>query len=107
MILLSRSEELVLLAIWNLKGNAYGIPIRELLSKWTGHDWAIGAIYKPLKQLYHKRLVEQFLCEPVAERGGRGKQIYKITQLGEEALNEIKKIHELAWNEKSKTIFSK
>ena len=99
MILLTRSEELVLLAIWKLKGDAYGIPIQELISKWTNHDWAIGAIYKPLKQLYHKDLVKKEMTEPTAERGGRSKFIYKMTPKGEEALKEIRRIQNDAWDD--------
>jgi len=44
MILLSRSEEIVLLGIWKLKHNAYGVTIREQVSKDTGHEWSFGAI---------------------------------------------------------------
>jgi len=99
MILLTRSEELVLLAIWKLKEQAYGIPIQELISKWTGHDWAIGAIYKPLKQLNHKDLVSKEMTEPTAERGGRSKFIYKMTPKGEVALREIRRIQNEAWND--------
>jgi len=42
MILLSRSEEIVLLAIWKLKNNAYGVTVREQVSRDTGHEWSVG-----------------------------------------------------------------
>lgn len=99
MVLLTRSEELVLLAIWKLKKEAYGIPIQETISNWTGTDWAIGAIYKPLKQLYHKGFVLKQTSKPTSERGGRSKFIYKITPRGEKALGEIKRIQNEAWND--------
>lgn len=99
MNMLTRSEELVLLAVFKLKEQAYGIPIQELISEWTKKDWAIGAIYKPLKQLYQRRLVTKEMSKPTAERGGRSKYIYKITPAGEEALNEIRRIQNLAWDE--------
>jgi PadR family transcriptional regulator, regulatory protein PadR len=98
MTLLSRSEELVLLAIWKLKDLAYGVPIRDLLSEWTEHEWAIGTIYKPLKQLTLKALVIKTMTEPSAERGGRSKYIYSLTPKGEEALREIRKIQSAAWD---------
>jgi PadR family transcriptional regulator PadR len=72
MILLSRSEELVLLAIWKLKDNAYGVTVRDLVSKFTDHDWSFGAVYKPLKQLVHKGYVEKRGSEP---RAGRPEQV--------------------------------
>ena len=59
MILLSRSEEIVLVAIWKLGDNAYGVTIREQVSRDTGHEWSFGAIYKPLKQLTHKHYAEK------------------------------------------------
>ncbi|MCK5088312.1 MAG: PadR family transcriptional regulator [Melioribacteraceae bacterium] len=99
MNLLTRSEELVLLAIWNLKDQAYGIPIQQLISKWTGNDWAIGAIYKPLKQLHYKGLVSKLSSKPTAERGGRRKFIYKMTPKGEETLREIRLIQNEAWGD--------
>ena len=43
MKLLSRSEEIILLAVWRLRENAYGVTIREQVSKATGHDWPFGA----------------------------------------------------------------
>ena len=71
MILLSRSEEIVLLAIWKLKSNAYGVTIRDQVSQDTGHEWSFGAIYKPLKKLLHRDFVKKTSSEPCAERGGR------------------------------------
>lgn len=104
MILLSRSEELVLLAIWKLKEQAYGVPIRELLSEWTDHEWAFGAIYKPLKQLVHKDFVYKHVSDPTTERGGRTKYIYELTPKGQEALKEMRKVQEAAWDSKSKLV---
>ena len=57
MKLLSRSEEIVLLAIWQLQHNAYGISIRDKVMESTGQDWSIGAIYAPLHRLEKKGLV--------------------------------------------------
>jgi DNA-binding PadR family transcriptional regulator len=64
MILLSRSEEIVLLAIWKLKDNAYGVTIREQVSQDTGHEWSFGAIYKPLKKLAHRNFVAKWSSAP-------------------------------------------
>ena len=56
MNLLSRSEEVVLLAVWQLQDNAYGVTIRTLVSKATGYPWSIGAVYAPLYRLERKGL---------------------------------------------------
>jgi PadR family transcriptional regulator PadR len=105
MILLSRSEEIVLLAIWKLKDNAYGVTIREQVSKDTGHEWSFGAIYKPLKKLLHRDFVKKTSSEPCAERGGRSKYMYSLTPSGEDALREIRKIYKAIWTEDTETAF--
>lgn len=107
MILLSRSEEIILLAIWKLKDNAYGVTIRDLVSAETGHDWSFGAIYKPLKKLVHKNYVKKSESEPFAERGGRTKFLYMLTTEGMNALKDIKKINEKVWSEETRFAFEK
>ena len=105
MIMLSRSEEIVLLAIWKLKNNAYGVTIREQVSQDTGHEWSFGAIYKPLKKLLHRDFVEKTSSQPCAERGGRSKYLYAMTSKGEEALRTIRKIYKSVWTEDCETAF--
>ena len=102
---LSRKEEFVLLAILKLRKNAYGVTIRELVSKDTGHEWTFGAIYKPLKQLTHKGYVDKNSSGPVAERGGRAKYMYTLTRDGKEALREIRRIHKSLWTEECELSF--
>lgn len=105
MILLSRAEEIVLLAIWKLNDNAYGVTIRELISQETGHEWTFGAIYKPLKKLTFKNYVRKRPSGPSAVRGGRSKYLYSLTTEGEEALRTIRRIHEAVWTEETKLAF--
>jgi DNA-binding PadR family transcriptional regulator len=105
MILLSRSEEIVLLAIWKLRDNAYGVSIREQVSQDTGHEWSFGAIYKPLKKLVHNSSVEKKSSQPFAERGGRSKYMYTLTPAGKEALREIRKIYNTVWTKECKIAF--
>jgi hypothetical protein len=46
MRLLSRKEELILLAVWKLQDRhqAYGVTIREYIEKMSGIRWLFGAI---------------------------------------------------------------
>ncbi len=97
MKLLSRSEEIVLLAIWHLQDNAYGVTIRDQVKKTTGREWSIGAIYAPLHRLEKKGLARTMEGEPVAERGGRRKIYYMVTEDGKRAMVETKKMHESIW----------
>ncbi len=97
MRILSRSEELVLLAVWRLHDEAYGVAIRKLIIEQTGKDWSIGAIYVPLDRLVRWGYLRDHQGEPTAERGGRGKRFYRVTKQGLGALRHIKEIHETIW----------
>ena len=95
---LSRPEELVLLAVWRLKENAYCVPIKRQLVKSTGHDWSFGAVYDPLDRLEKKGLLESHFSEPTARRGGKRKRIYKLTPSGIMSLIDIKTISDEVWD---------
>lgn len=97
MKLLSRSEELLLLVIWRMQGNAYGVTIRDQLKAITGRTWSFGALFVTLERLVKKGLLDSHLAEPTARRGGRSKRMYRLTQEGLKSLIEIKKLQETAW----------
>ena len=101
MYLLSRAEEIILMAIVNLKDDAYGIAIREYVTKATGFKWSIGAVYAPLRRLEEKGYVTTFKGEPIKERGGRSKVYYRMTQMGKDALLKLKKVNKNIWSESS------
>ncbi len=97
MKLLSRSEEILLLAIWRLQDQAYGVAIRKEVMKATGRPWSVGAIYAPLHRLNGKGLVQSYRGAPEAARGGRSKIFYSLTDEGRRALVSIKKIQDALW----------
>ncbi len=97
MKLLSRSEELVLLAVWRLRGNAYTLSIMKKLSEITGYKWQVGAVYVPLEKLVRKQYLRKYPGMPMAERGRRRKSLYDLTALGRKALKDIKEVQEAAW----------
>jgi PadR family transcriptional regulator PadR len=99
MRLLSRSEEMVLLVVWNLQDEASCLPIRRKLKETTGHEWSLGSIYDPLDRLEKKKLLVSRLTEPTKERGGRSRRIYRLTTLGKRALCELRMIQEVLWSE--------
>lgn len=101
MHLLSRAEEIILMAIVNLKDNAYGIAIRSYVTKATGFKWSIGAVYAPLHRLEEKEHVYTIKGDPVKERGGRSKIYYQVTPQGKEALLRLKNVNENLWDKKT------
>ncbi len=98
MILLSRAEEILLLEVYKLKGNAYGVTIREQVYKDIGRHWSFGVIYKTLKKMKTKGYVKKISSDPIAERGGRSKYFYELTPKGLSALENIQSIHSSLWN---------
>lgn len=98
MILLSRAEEILLLAVYKLKDDAYGVTIREQVYTDTKHYWAFGAVYKTLKKMSSKDFVDKVKSEPLSERGGRSKYYYVLTKAGLNALEEISNVNKTIWN---------
>lgn len=99
MALLTRSEEIVLLSVCKLSGNAYGTTIRDMVSVITRHSWSIGALYAPLHRLEKKGLVRTKRGNPRPERGGRSRIYYELTGDGKKALLEIKGVLDVAWKD--------
>lgn len=99
MIELTRNEELILLSIWKLKEDAYGVTIRESFRKITGKTLNYGSLYNTLYLLLRKRLVLSRESDPLSKKGGRRKILYALTGEGEEALGAVQKMHKLAWGD--------
>ena len=101
---LSRQEELLLLSILKLKDNAYGVTIREHVSKVTQKYWSIGAIYDVLDRLTRKGLVRTFVGVPTRSRGGKSKRFYTLTQAGFDALQEVRALQKKTWADLPQTV---
>ena len=99
MKILSRADELVLLAVWRLQDEAYGVPIRKHIIKMTGIEWSIGAIYDSLEKLNDWGYLDSFQSGPTPERGGRSRRYFKITDEGLTALSRIKKAVSTMWDD--------
>ena len=97
MKILTRQEEQILLAIYHLEEKAYLVSIREQIKNYTGKYFSVGTIYAPLNRLCLSGIIESYLGEPNAIRGGKAIKYYKLTKMGFEALTEIKRQHDLMW----------
>jgi PadR family transcriptional regulator PadR len=71
-------EQLVLLAIVRLAGDAYGSTIREEIEDRTDRSVAIGALYTALDRLERKGWVSSQMSDPTPQRGGRAKRYYQL-----------------------------
>jgi PadR family transcriptional regulator PadR len=97
MKLLSRSEEIILLAVWRLEGNAFGLSIRDQVSEATGYEWTLGSIYVPLDKLTRKGYIDKSYGRPEPRQGGRSKVLYRLTPKGREALRTVREIQASLW----------
>ena len=97
MNLLSRTEEIIMVTILKLQNDAYGVTIREQIHTDTGNYWSFASIYQPLNKLVRKEYVRKIKSEPTAERGGKSKFLYEVTQEGKKALVEIRQANDQVW----------
>lgn len=80
-------EQLVLLAVLRLKGNAYGVEIRRAVAERTGRDVAAGAVYTTLRRLEDRGYVRSQVSETVPERTGQRRKYYRLEPAGAAALH--------------------
>jgi DNA-binding PadR family transcriptional regulator len=81
-------EEAVMLVVVALGDAAYGVRIREELSRRTARDYSLGATYTTLDRLHDKELLTSWVGDPSPERGGRAKRFFKLTDRGRKLLDE-------------------
>jgi len=96
---LTKAEELILLTIWRMKDNTYGVGIKQKIQESTGKEIAYGTLYFLLDQLTAKEFVYKVAGEPTPERGGRRKTYYKLTNRGVEALKASVEMYQKVWGD--------
>ena len=94
---LGEFEEIVLLSVAILSGDAYGISIKEEIKKRMGRNPSIGALHAALGRLEEKAFLESKEGETTPERGGRRKKYYKVTKTGVRVLQEAKSLRDGMW----------
>lgn len=82
-------EQKLLYAIIDVGEEAYAVPIQERLEQVTGKPISDGAVYTMLARVVEKRFVDTRMTEPLAERGGKRRKLYKVNAIGMKALEAI------------------
>ena len=85
---LGEFEELLLLIVAVLHGEAYGVSILDKLEEKRGKKGNISAVHVGLKRLEDKGFVISRFGGITNDRGGRRKKFYTITYLGKRVLDE-------------------
>ena len=97
MNILSRSDEILLLAILRLKDNAYGVTIVKEVEKSTGKKLKLGGLWVSLDILARKGFIEKSIGDPTPKRGGRRKIYYTLTPEGLKALVRVYEFNLSLW----------
>ena len=95
---LSKNEEIILLSVWKLHDEAYGVKIKEHIKKEINKDWNYGTLYCTLDQLVKKGMLFKKEGTPMPERGGRRKIYYHLSRLGQETLQAAQVQHRTLWD---------
>lgn len=83
---LGEFEQMVLLAVARLKGDAYGMAILEELQRRTGVEAAVASVYAALDRMGRRGYVRSAVGASTPERGGRAKRYFFLEPEGAMAL---------------------
>lgn len=101
---LTKHEELLLLAVFKLKENAYIITLRRHIKDITGKSINYGSLCNTLSALIKKGYISSRESVPEPRQGGRRKVLYSLTPEGRKALKKAYEIQKLAWEGVEKSI---
>jgi len=94
---LTLNETVVLLTVLRLEQNAYGVAIKQEVSKFMQKKISYGTLYSYLDQLFRKGFISKEMGEPTPERGGRRKIFYRLTKKGMDALDSAYQLQKSIW----------
>jgi len=99
MEILSRADEILLLAVLRLRDDADGVGLIKEIRRSTGKKLTLGGLWVSLDILAKKRLVAKKLGDPTPRRGGKGRLYYRLTEEGLEALERVQDLNKALWKE--------
>lgn len=94
---LGEFEELVLLTVASLQGEAYGVQIKSTLEREMKTKLSVGSIQSALKRMEEKGFLTSQFGEASMRRGGKRKRIYSTTTYAHRVLSEMKEIRDGLW----------
>lgn len=91
-------EEVVLLTVGILHGNAYGVTIRKEIEERLGRTVSVGALQITLRRMEDKGYLKSFHGEKTEKRGGRPKLYFNITPYGKKAIEYTRETRNTLWD---------
>ncbi len=95
---LGEFEEIVLLTVAVLDGQAYGVVLMHEIIEQTGRSVRLNQVHSALQRLEEKGMVRSEMGEPTNERGGRRKRLFSVTAYGHRTLQEIQEVRVSFWS---------
>jgi PadR family transcriptional regulator, regulatory protein PadR len=95
---LGEFEEIVLLTVGILHGNAYGVTIKEEIEQRLDREVTVGALQITLRRLESKGFLKSKPGDSTDSRRGRPKLFFEITAYGKKALEYSKESRDELWN---------
>jgi DNA-binding PadR family transcriptional regulator len=94
---LGEFEEVVLLAVGILHGDAYGVTIKDEIEARLDREVSIGSLQVTLRRLEGKGFVKSQLGETTEARRGRPKLYFELTAYGIKAIEYAKASRDELW----------
>ena len=91
---LGEFEELVLLAVRRLEGDAYGVTVQRLLERETSRSVSLGAAYAALDRLHAKGLLVSSTTPGTPIRGGRSRRLFRLTAEGRRTIERLRRLRD-------------
>jgi DNA-binding PadR family transcriptional regulator len=94
---LTRADEILLLSVYRLQDEAYGVTIRKDVLERTGKKLSFGALWVSLDNLSKRGYLAKSQADASPTRGGRGKLYYRLTPAGLAALQRVRDLQQSLW----------
>jgi PadR family transcriptional regulator, regulatory protein PadR len=102
---LGEFEEIVMLAVAILHGQAYAVGIMKEIEKQSGRSVHISAVHTALYRLEEKGFLQSQLGEATQTRGGKRKRLFTVTAYGARALQEAMQLRQQMWTQVPKVVW--
>lgn len=96
---LGEFEEIVLLVVGVLYGEAYGVAIKDEIESRLSRQVSMGALHTALVRLEEKGYIRAFEGEATEERVGRPRKYFEITALGSKVMIYTRETRESLWKD--------
>lgn len=90
-------EELILLTVLRLGGDAHGGRVRDELKELAGRSVSVSTVYVTLMRLEEKGYARSWKGESTSERGGKAKRHYEVSPEGAEVLEVVRDVRDRMW----------